>query len=253
MHARHLKLVVEYDGGDFAGWQVQPGQRTVQGTLEDALADLIGEESRLVGAGRTDAGVHALAMPAHVDVASELPADTIRDALNARLPDDVFLHEVADAPSSFHARHSATARSYVYLIGLSESPVWRRHRWFARGGLDLEAMDAALEPLRGELDFSSFCLTGSEPEHHRCRVDAISIECERRYGGMIVFQIRANRFLRGMVRSIVGTLVEVGRGRFEPAAMKQVVDAMDRSAAGPTAPAHGLYLTRVEYERGGMR
>jgi tRNA pseudouridine38-40 synthase len=253
VHDRHLKLVVEYDGADFAGWQVQPGRRTVQGTLEDAFGDLAGAAVRVTGAGRTDAGVHALAMPAHVDIASDLEAATIRDAVNARLPDDVFLHEVSDAPEDFHARFSATARRYVYLIGLTESPVWRRRRWFVRGRLDADAMATAGTVLRGEHDFSSFCLAGSEPAHHRCRVDAFSIECEARYGGMFIFHIRADRFLRGMVRSIVGTLVEVGRGRFGAGEVQEILDAMDRGRAGPTAPAHGLYLERVEYERGGMR
>ena len=248
MHDRHLKLVVEYDGTDFAGWQVQPRQRTVQGTLESAFGDLVDGEVRVAGAGRTDAGVHALAMAAHADLESGLDAATIRDAVNSRLPDDVFLHEVSDAPSGFHARFSATAREYVYLIGRSESPIWRRRRWFVRGRLDDEAMLRSLEPLRGEHDFSSFCLSGSEPAHHRCRVDAISLECVPKHGGMIVFHIRADRFLRGMVRSIVGTITEIGRGRFDPGDMGDILGAMDRGRAGPTAPAHGLYLERVIYD-----
>jgi tRNA pseudouridine38-40 synthase len=251
VHSSHLKLVVEYDGTDFAGWQVQPGMRTVQGTLQGALADLVGTEVEVTGAGRTDAGVHALGMAAHVDIATDLDAGTVRNAVNARLPDDVFLHEVTDAPPEFHARFSATARSYLYLIGRTESPVWRRHRWFIGGRLDVERMRGAMGPFLGERDFSSFCLTGSEPNHHRCRVDAISLECEPRHGEMIVFHIRANRFLRGMVRSIVGTLVDVGRGRFEPEEMQDILECLDRGRAGPTAPAHGLYLERVDYERGG--
>ncbi|MBD3367737.1 MAG: tRNA pseudouridine(38-40) synthase TruA [Candidatus Eisenbacteria bacterium] len=248
VHDRHLKLVVEYDGADFAGWQVQPGQRTVQGVLEEAFGDLSGRAVRVTGAGRTDAGVHALAMTAHVDLETDLEAASIRNAVNARLEDDVLLHDVSDAPPDFHARYSATARSYLYLMGRSRSPIWRGRRWFVRGPLDLDAMSAATEALAGEHDFSSFCLAGSEPEHHRCRVDAISIECEPRYGGMIVFHIRADRFLRGMVRSIVGTLVEVGRGRFAAGEMGDILDAMDRGRAGPTAPACGLYLERVDYE-----
>lgn len=247
MHNRNLKLVVEYDGSGFAGWQVQPDERTVQGVLEGALSDLARERLGVTGAGRTDAGVHALGQAAHAACSIDLPAQTVAAALNARLPEDVFVRSVQDVPLSFHARYDATSRSYLYLIGLSESPLWRGRRWSVRGRLDAEAMATAAGALVGEHDFESFSLKGSEPNHHRCHVLGTSLECEPRYGGMLIFRIEADRFLRGMVRSIVGTLVDVGRGRIGSEAVPAVLEARDRAAAGPTAPPHGLYLVEVTY------
>ena len=226
---------------------MQPDQRTVQGVLEDAVSDLGGEGLSVTGAGRTDAGVHALGQVAHVKCSIELPAETVRAAVNARLSEDVRVHLVEDVPLAFHARYDAVSRSYAYLIGLSESPVWRLRRWSVRGDLNARAMAAAAESLAGEHDFGSFALTGSEPDHHRCHITATSLECDPRHGGMLVFRVEANRFLRGMVRSIVGTLVEVGRGRLDPADIPAILEARDRARAGPTAPPHGLYLVDVTY------
>jgi len=248
MHSRTVKLTIEYDGTDFAGWQVQPGQRTVQGELERAFTDLAGEDTRVTGAGRTDAGVHALGQVAHVTVALDLPCERLAGAVNARLERDSRVLLVEDVPEDFHARFDATSRSYVYLIGATESPLWRRNRWFVSAELDLPAMRTALAVLEGEQDFSSFCLAGSEPDHHRCRVTSISLESQFDLGGMHTLRITANRFLRGMVRSIVGTAVEVGRGKVSPGEFEEILNARDRGAAGPTAPPHGLYLRAVRYD-----
>jgi tRNA pseudouridine38-40 synthase len=247
MHARGLKLVIEYDGTDFAGWQVQPGLRTVQGAIEEAFSDLAREAVSVTGAGRTDAGVHAIAQVAHVRSGLELEAASVAPALNARLDDDVRIRGAEDVPPGFHARHDAVARSYLYLIGAEESPIWRRRRWFVKAGLDVDAMRDALGRLEGEHDFSSFCLTGSEPAHHRCDVRTTAIEWEPCLGGTLAVRVTANRFLRGMVRSIVGTLVEVGRGKLAPAEVDEVLAAMDRGRAGRTAPPWGLYLEEVSY------
>jgi tRNA pseudouridine38-40 synthase len=255
MYGRNLKLTVEYDGTDFSGWQVQPETRTVQGALEDAFADLAGERLRVTGAGRTDAGVHALGQVASVATSLDLPADRIGAALNARLADDVRITTVEDVPESFHARFDAVSRSYFYLIGSVESPVWRRNRWFVSAALNEDAMGRALGVLEGEHDFSSFCLAGSEPDHHVCRVTeislgrtgGISLESQVTHGDMLILRITANRFLRGMVRSVVGTAVEVGRGRTTPGQFEEILAARDRGAAGATAPPHGLYLEAVRY------
>jgi len=245
---RNLKFTLEYDGTEFSGWQVQPETRTVQGVLEDALADLVGEPVRVTGAGRTDAGVHALGQVASVTTSLALSAEKVGHALNARLPRDVRIVQAVDVPESFHARFDAVSRSYFYLIGAAESPIWRRNRWFVSASLDERAMRDALAALEGEHDFSSFCLVGSEPNHHRCRVAGISLECDVNFGGILVLRIVANRFLRGMVRSIVGTLVEVGRGKITPNEFETILEARDRGAAGPTAPPHGLYLEEVRYD-----
>ena len=247
MHDRNLKLTLEYDGTEFSGWQVQPDERTVQGDLEAALSDLTGEDLRVTGAGRTDAGVHALGQVASVATSLRLPIERVGPALNARLDRDVRVVGAEDVPSAFHARFDAVSRSYFYLIGATESAVWRRNRWFVSAGLDTAAMGEALDALQGEHDFSSFCLAGSEPDHHRCRVTGISLECEVNFGGMVVVRITANRFLRGMVRSVIGTLVDVGRGKTSPRGFREILEARDRGAAGATAPAHGLYLQTVRY------
>lgn len=249
MHDRNIKLVIEYDGTDFAGWQLQPDDRTVQGVLQQAVSGLARQEVRLVAAGRTDAGVHALGQVANARTRLELSPEEIRCAVNARLPDDVLVLDVSDVPWTFHARFDATSRSYVYLMSRTESPLWRRRRWFVRYPLDLEAMRAAAEALRGERDFGSFCLTGSEPAHERCRLTRVSIEYEDRLGGLIALRLTADRFLRGMVRSIAGTLVEVGRGKIAPEDMEGILNARDRGAAGPTAPPWGLYLEEVRYDQ----
>jgi len=220
----------------------------VQGVLESALADLVGEAVRVTGAGRTDSGVHALGQVANVTTSLALSAEEVWHAVNARLPRDVRIVQAEEVPESFHARFDAVSRSYFYLLGGAESPVWRRNRWFVRSALDQAAMREALTALEGEHDFSSFCLVGSEPDHHRCRVTEISLECEVSFGGMVILRIVANRFLRGMVRSIVGTLVEVGRGKTSPSEFGTILEARDRGAAGPTAPPHGLYLEEVRYD-----
>jgi len=244
---RILKLTISYDGTGFAGWQVQPGARTVQGVLEDAFSKLEGTPVGVHGAGRTDSGVHALGQVAHVETGLLLSSDRVAGALNARLPDDVRIRSVEDAPAGFNARFSATRRSYAYVMAVEESPLWRNRRWVVGRRLDMEAMRAAAETLVGEHDFSSFCLTGSAPAHHRCRLDSISLEWHPELGGMMILRLDANRFLRGMVRSIVGTLADVGRGRTSVTEFRNILEARDRSEAGATAPACGLYLEKVEY------
>jgi tRNA pseudouridine38-40 synthase len=216
--------------------------------LEDAVSDLAGESVAVTGAGRTDAGVHALGQVANVKLRLDLRPVTIVKALNTRLPDDLLVKTAAAVPPDFHARFSATERRYLYLIGAVESPVWRSRRWHVRARLDVEPMRVAAAMLEGEHDFASFCLTGSEPEHHRCRVSRISLEWLPEHGGMLVFRVAANRFLRGMVRSIVGTLVDVGRGRTSPDRFHSILESLDRGEAGATSPAHGLYLTDVIYQ-----
>ena len=250
MRTCHLALVVEYDGTGFSGWQVQPGQRTVQGVLEEAFSDLTGARVRVTGAGRTDAGVHALAQVATATIDSKLTPEAVAAAVNARLGDDVRIHRATPVSAGFHPRHDAVARSYTYLIGLTESPLWKARRWFVRGEIDVDAMRGALPPLQGDRDFRSFELAGSDPGHeHRCHVTAVRLEWIDQHGGMIRFDIESNRFLRGMVRSIVGTLVEVGRRKYTADDIEQIVAARDRSRAGPTAPPWGLYLTGVRYNR----
>ena len=244
MSGRVLKLTVEYDGTGFAGWQVQPGTRTVQGVLEEAFSDLEGASVRVHGAGRTDAGVHALGQVAHVETGLELPPERIAGALNARLADDVRVRSVEEASEDFNARFSATARRYSYRI-LRGRDVFDPHCWQIYFDVDRQAMDRGARELLGRHDFSSFCKTSSlKPDGNFCEVDLCRFEWSPQ-GAM--FEIRANRFLHHMVRTIVGTLVEIGRGARPADDIPAILAARDRRSAGRMAPARGLFLEEVTY------
>lgn len=245
---RRLALVVEYDGTRYAGWQRQPQAPSIQAALEEALASIVQAPCRVVGAGRTDAGVHALRQVAHVDVPGVLPAARLRDGLNALLPRDVVVHEVVPAPPDFHARRDARLRVYRYLVLMRPTPsaLLRHHAHHLASPLDLDAMRAAAAPLLGRHDFAAFRVMGTTTASTVCEVRHLRVEPR---GSFLIVTIAADRFLRQMVRRMVGTLVHVGRGALDPAAVRSILDARDNSRAGPAAPAHGLYLVRVVYAR----
>jgi len=243
---RNIKLVVEYDGTDFFGFQRQPGRRTVQGTLEWALSRIMKEPVSIVGAGRTDAGVHALGQVVSFRAGGSIPTDRISIAVNSVLPRDVVAKETQEAPEDFHARYSAVSRVYRYTILESQYPsaLCGRYVWWRQPWLDLDAMRQAARALVGKKDFASFALADTEDRTTVRELSRLSIE---RSGDRIVFEFEADAFLRGMVRSIVGTLVEVGEGRRSPEDVEQILLSRDRSAAGMTAPARGLCLVGVRY------
>lgn len=243
---RNIKLVVEYDGTDYRGWQVQPDCPTIQGELELAVKQITGEAVRITGAGRTDAGVHALGQVAHFHTSSGMPPEKMRRALNAVLPDDIVVLDVSEAPESFHARHSAKSKRYRYTILNRPSPpaIERRHTMHVGYPLDVAAMKEAAGHLVGTLDFSSFaCNSGKDDDPVRT-VTEISIE---KRGDYIIVELEAISFLYKMVRSIVGTLIDVGRGHLKPSDVLGILMARDRNTSGPTAPAGGLTLVRVDY------
>ena len=243
----HFRMVVEYDGTDYAGWQIQPEARTVQGTLETALLELLGHPVRVAAAGRTDAGVHAIAQVVAFHTDRALAPETVCRALNALTPRDLSVRAVDCVPDSFDPRRSASARVYIYRIWnrATPSPFWRRWAWHVRQPLSLEQMSAAAEHLLGVHDFTSFRAAGCDAEHAVRRVDRSVF---RRDGDLISYRIEATAFLRHMVRNVVGTLVEVGRGRRTADAVRVLLEARDRTLAAATAPAHGLCLTEVRYE-----
>jgi len=244
-HRRNVRLLLEYDGTDFNGSQIQPDVRTVQGELENCLTDLLGHRTRTIAAGRTDAGVHALGQVVNFRTSSNLETGAIRNALNARLPDDILIRESADVDTDFNARWHAHSRRYLYDIEYRVRAVGRGLAWVVRQPLDLGAIRHASDLLPGHRDFTSFCIAAAEREHCLCKVTECSwTETE----GGIRLEIEASRFVRGMVRSIVGTLVEVGRGVRSPTEMESILNACDRNAAGPTAPPHGLFLKCVRYD-----
>lgn len=245
---RH-RLIIEYDGTKFLGWQWQPAGRTVQGELEGAIERVTGRHVRPLGAGRTDAGVHALGQSAHLDLETRLRGIELARALNACLPPDLCVREVQRVPPEFHARRDAERKDYVYEIlnRPERSPLLRRRSWHVPGPLELAAMQAAAALMRGEHDFSAFrgARGGAEP-HVDPRRTLEQLEVARE-GDRIVIRAGARSFLRHMVRNLVGTLVEVGLGRREPASMAGLLEGGDRARAGPTAPARGLCLHAVRY------
>lgn len=250
MSARWLKLTVAYDGGAYAGWQVQPDKPTVQGTLEATWQRLTQESLRVTAAGRTDAGVHAFGQVVGLTTATRLPNDDLHRALNALLPNDIAVCTIEDAPENFHATYDAVGKRYRYHIHNGRSPsVFDRHyAWHYPQPLDAAAMHTAGQGLVGHHDFSSFETAGSErPDsvrtiHELTVVRGISDHSER-----ITIDVAGDGFLYNMVRTIVGTLVEVGTGKREVAWPAEVLAAQDRRRAGQTAPPHGLFLVRVEY------
>lgn len=255
----NFRFTLEYDGSGFAGWQRQgQGERTVQATFEAALSELSATPVQVMGSGRTDTGVHAYGQVASANFETPLDPETLRRALNAKLPKDAAVREVAVAPDAFDARRSAMGKLYRYSIwnGRERSPLRAaRFAFFPvpprreEGHLDLAAMRVAAEALVGEHDFAAFQGTGSDVRTTTRLLSRLEVltEGEGPEGREIAIEAYATGFLRHMVRNLAGTLIEVGQGRREAASMAALLASKDRSQAGPTAPAHGLALVRVDY------
>ncbi|MEW6265209.1 MAG: tRNA pseudouridine(38-40) synthase TruA [Thermodesulfobacteriota bacterium] len=245
--ARNIKLVLEYDGTGLAGWQRQKDKPTVQGCLEAALARLTGHPVTVIGAGRTDAGVHARGQAANFKTTSPRTTAEIIGGGNALLPPAIAILSAVEVPLSFHARYDAKSKVYDYDLFLSPiRPALRRFRvWRQPPGLDLGAMRTALTGLVGRHDFAGFQSTGSKVKQTVRQVLAADLSAHP--DGLVRISLEADGFLRHMVRAIVGTLVLVGRGRITPAGFREILEAGDRALAGPTAPAQGLCLREVKY------
>ncbi len=242
------RLTLEYDGREFAGWQVQPGGvRSVQGVLEEAIRAATGQTLRVVGAGRTDAGVHAEGQVASARIETDLEDGALRRAVGAALPPDVALLALERVPDAFHALRDAKSKLYRYEIwnGATRSPLRAARRWHVPVPLDVTAMRRAGAAFVGTHDFASFQVAGSEVETTVRTLFRLDVEGETR--GEICLQVQGEGFLRRMVRALAGTLVEVGRGQRRPDAMAGILAARDRSRAGRSAPPQGLTLVRVEY------
>lgn len=248
---RNIRLLLEYDGTRYHGWQRQKNAPTIQEVVETALARLTGEAVRLIASGRTDAGVHALGQVANFPTNSGLPLKAFHAGLNALLPLDIAVLEAQEAPLSFHARKAARAKTYEYRIlnRPSRSPLHRHYGWWLAGPLDLEAMVQAAALLPGEHDFSAFRGSGSGNLNPVRRV--LEAHWRSHPGGWLRFVITANGFLRGMVRSLVGTMVEMGQGKRPPQDLADLLQSGDRRRTGPTAPSQGLFLVEVIYGGGG--
>lgn len=242
-----IRLVIQYDGTDFCGWQIQSGDRTVQEEIEKAITRLTGENVSLTGSGRTDSGVHAERQIAHFDTAAAIPPEKFAAALNPLLPPDVKVLESALAKDGFHARFSAKRKTYEYCLYVSETVLPLKDRYAARvpKPLDVEKMRSACSYLVGEHDFKCFLASNSSVKDTVREI--YSAEVNER-GTDIDFIVCGNGFLYNMVRIIVGTLVRIGEGKMPPERMKDIVSGKDRSLAGKTMPANGLTLKSVEYD-----
>ncbi|AAR36269.1 tRNA pseudouridine(38-40) synthase TruA [Geobacter sulfurreducens] len=243
---RTIKLILEYDGTNYAGWQLQPNGLSIQEVVEGALARLLKEPVRLRASGRTDAGVHARGMVAAFDTDRSIPLRAFSDGLNALLPPDIAVRSADEALPGFNPRFAATGKHYRYTIhrGERRSPLVRLQSWHVRGALNLAAMREAARHLTGERDFASFRTAGCAARTTIRRVDAVEISDD---GEMLTVDVHGSGFLRNMVRIMVGTLVEVGRGKLTPEHVAQMVVCPGVVPAGPTAPPQGLCLQKVRF------
>ena len=240
------RMTLSYDGTDYLGWQVQPQGVTIQSRLQEALANIAGEPVTVVGAGRTDAGVHAHGQVAHFELPTPVPPSGLLRGWNSMLPEDIRILDVEPAPPDFHARYSARSKTYRYYFELAPvaSPFRSRYTLHHPYPLDLEAVCKAAERFVGRHDFESFRASSCEAKtsEKECIVSRFLEE-----GSELVYEVAANGFLHHMVRNIVGTLLEVGRGKLSPNDIDRLLKVKDRRQAGPTAPARGLHLIRVDY------
>ncbi|MEO0215565.1 MAG: tRNA pseudouridine(38-40) synthase TruA [candidate division WOR-3 bacterium] len=250
---RNFKLTIEYEGTDFFGWQYQPNKRTVQGEIESALKRITKENIRVIGAGRTDQGVHALGQVANFKTESEIKPENLKDALNSLIADDVYIKEIIEVPLDFNARSSAKSKIYQYNIMRKYSPLQRRYFWLVEYTLNLGEMKRAIRYFIGEHDFKNLSVSdrsenklsqidGNNRKSTLCMIYNISIT---EAGSQLMINIEGNRFLRKMVRGIVGVLIDIGRGRFKSEDVYEIYEGKIKNLY--FAPPHGLYLVEVRY------
>ncbi|MEZ4703331.1 MAG: tRNA pseudouridine(38-40) synthase TruA [Rhodothermales bacterium] len=240
------KLLIEYDGTDFSGWQRQAGAATVQETLENALAMALRHDATVVGSGRTDAGVHARGQVAHFETPIPIEPTRLRGSLNGLLPETIAVRDVTRVDDAFHARYDAVSRTYHYYVTTIPHALERRFRAPIYPPPDFDRMNEAATALVGTFDFNTFCRTASDTQNRICTVTEAGW-IQEEHAGAWRFRISANRFLHGMVRAIVGTLVEIGHGKRAADSLPDLLARADRRAAGPAAPARGLVLEHVTY------
>jgi tRNA pseudouridine38-40 synthase len=244
---RNFKIVIEYDGTRYVGWQRQPNGPSIQQSIENAIETMTRQKISLIGSGRTDAGVHALGQTANFRCETRLSPDEIQRGLNSLLPEDIVIRQCQTVHPEFHARYDVHSKRYRYWILNQPLPsaIGRYYCWWVRAPLDISAMQRAADTIMGEHDFKAFEATGSPRGHTRRNV--MQAHWESHTKGRITFDITADGFLRYMVRNIVGTLVSVGLHKITPARFKEILSALDRTQAGTTAPSHGLFLMEVNY------
>ena len=244
---KRIKLTVAYDGTNYHGWQVQPNAVTIEGKLNEAISELTKETIQVIGASRTDAGVHALENVAVFDTESRIPGGKFSYALNQRLPDDIVIQQSQEVDKDFHPRYCTCEKTYEYVILNRKFPLpeYRNTAFFYYGDLDIKAMQEATKAFLGEHDFAGFCSAGAQVKTTVRTIYELTVE--KKDNDMICIRVRGNGFLYNMVRIIAGTLLEVGKGNIEAKSLEDRIAAADRSQAGPTAPARGLKLIRIQY------
>jgi tRNA pseudouridine38-40 synthase len=244
---RNFKMIVEYDGTAYCGWQRQKNGISIQQVMEEMIGSITGEKITVIGSGRTDAGVHALNQVASFKSDTRLPAEILFSGINGLLPRDIVVKELEEVAGQFHAQHDAQCKVYVYMICNKRlrPALGRNYFWFIHHALDLHLMEQAAQYLIGRHDFSCFCATGSRVKDRVRTITAVNIKKED--DGLLEITVEAQGFLKYMVRNIVGTLVEIARGKRPPEEMQEIIESRDRNTAGITAPACGLYLKEVKY------
>ena len=255
--SRNIKLTIQYNGTKYHGWQRQISRISIQEVIQTAIKKMTGEQVCLIGSGRTDAGVHALAQVANFHTDSRIPLEGFLKGLNSLLPEDIAILEASEVAPDFHSIRNSICKIYCYhiLASKTKSPFWNKRVWLLNRNLDIDAMKMALPQLMGTLDFSAFKASGSNAKTsirtiHLCEIKPISWEIFTPPGGLhYIFTIAADGFLRYMVRNIVGLLVQIGLGKRSYEDMASVIASRDRSSAGPTAPPQGLYLKHVYYDK----
>lgn len=244
---KRVKLIVAYEGVNYHGWQLQPNALTVEGVLNRELSALLKEEITVIGASRTDAGVHSLGNVAVFDTKTRMPAEKISYALNQHLPDDIVVQDSCEVAADFHPRHCNSRKTYEYRIwnAMFPLPTLRRQTYFYHRPLDVQRMQQAADHLVGVHDFKSFCSVNTQVEDTTRELFQAKVTQE---GALIRIRVTGSGFLYNMVRILAGTLIQVGNGQLAPEAIPDILKAKDRTAAGPTAPAHGLTMIGIEYE-----
>ena len=243
---KRVMLTVAYDGTNYHGWQIQPNGETIEGILNGCLSELLNEKIEVVGASRTDSGVHAMGNVAVFDTESPIPADKISYALNRSLPEDIRIQKSEEVPADFHPRRCSSRKTYEYRIYCAPFPMptKRLYAHYTYAPMNVDLMSQAAAYLLGKHDFKSFCSAEAQVETTVRQIDSIEVLAE---GREIVIRVSGRGFLYNMVRIIAGTLLEIGRGYIAPQEMEKILEAKNRQAAGPTAPACGLMLVKIEY------
>ena len=240
----NYKLIIQYAGTEYAGWQFQENAVTVQQKISDAIKTLLNENVNLIGSGRTDAGVHALGQTANFTTEKEVDLFKFKYSLNSILPKDISVIEMENANENFNARFSARRRSYLYLISKFKSPFFDRYSYFYHGELNCEKLNQISKYFLGEHDFTSFCKKNSEAENKICNIHEMHWKETK---GLIIFLIEADRFLHSMVRTIVGTAINAVKNSYNEDYMRNIFESRDRESAGESVPAKGLFLYKVKY------